>query len=113
MIFALPGFFIGASTDFTFIFLAHTTGNTFANAIAGTTISAFGLDAGLTANKAVGASFYDAGAGQAVFGYILNNSAWVGENAINSGDTFVEMTRITMLASDYTIDNARLSLFAF
>jgi Ca2+-binding RTX toxin-like protein len=91
------------------IFLSSTTATSFATAIGtgsvGTTDTALPA-----ATEGVAAVYYDSAHGQAVFGYISNSS--VGGNLLNSADTFVEITRVGMSATDYTAANIAAS-FAF
>jgi hypothetical protein len=94
------------------LFLSSTAGTSFATAIGTGSFTNAALDASLLATEGVLTSFYDSGAGQAVVGYLRNTSATV-TNTLNSADTFVEVSRITMVGGDYTQANLTNSLLFF
>ena len=74
------------------------------------------VDAGLSATEGVAAAYYNATAGQAVFGYVLNTSTGANggvANQIDAADTFVEITKVTMAAQDFTGANIDAAYLAF
>jgi Ca2+-binding RTX toxin-like protein len=99
------------------IFFSNTSATSFATAIGTTTISTDDADAGgvnseLAATEGVIATWYDATNSQAVFGFLLNSSTATAD-VLNSVDTFVEIARVGMVSTDYTLANIDASLAVY
>ncbi|MDD3554827.1 MAG: DUF4214 domain-containing protein [Deltaproteobacteria bacterium] len=94
---------LGSGNRYEMVKFASTTSTDFATAINGSGTGSITIsDANLSATERVAAVFYDATNGQAVFGYILNTDSTTSTNVIDSNDTFIEVVRVGMTATDYT-----------
>lgn len=92
------------------LFFSNTSATSFAAAIGTATITdTTGLN--WSNNTGVAAVYYDANNGQAVFGYVQDTTA--AGIALTSADTFVEVVRVGMTASDYTSANITASFSFF
>jgi Ca2+-binding RTX toxin-like protein len=95
-----------AAVDNHVLFFNNTTKSTFAAAIGTASITT----ADPTANGAVAATWYDATNAQAVFGYIAAGNL---DTTIDNAETFTEIARVGMLATDYTSANITNSFSIF
>lgn len=95
-----------AAVDNHLIFLSATNKSNFADAIGTASITT----ADPLATGAVAVTYYDSTNGQAVFGYV---AAGNGDTTIDSAETFVEIVRVGMTATDYTAANITASFSIF
>jgi hypothetical protein len=99
--------------DATNLLVYTTAGSTFAAAAGTSTVRDAGGDSsGLTsATEGVAAVWYDSDTSEAVYGYILDlNGAGSG---LEAADTHLEMARVSMATSDYTLANIDASMSIF
>jgi hypothetical protein len=90
------------------LFFSNTAATSFATAIGTASITdTTGTD--ITNSTSIAAIYYDSANGQAVFGYVYDSNA---SETITTADTFVEITRVGMLSTDFTSSNVAAS-FAF
>ncbi len=89
-----------------FIFLSDTTYSSFANAVNGTGTGSYAVtDANFTtATEGVLTVWYDATNAQAVVGVWVDDSTTVADK-LTSADSFVEVVRIGMTSTNYTLAN--------
>jgi hypothetical protein len=82
-------------------FIQLTTGATSFGAAIGASGLVNAAYADLSTAEGVAAAWYDTASSNAVFGFIVNTGVGAATGILNSGDTFVEVTRVGMTAGNY------------
>jgi S-layer protein len=95
------------------VVFTNTAATTFATAIGTATLVATtgGNTAGFGGTEGLAAVWYDATNSQAVFGYMTDSNA--AGTAFTAADTFVEIVRVGMTSTDFTLANIDASMSAY